>query len=67
MNGLGKEGGCYLIETLRFNSSLIVLDLGSNRIPDDIAPVIARVLPNNKALQTLKVDSVTIINNFLNF
>lgn len=55
MNGVGKDGGSSLIECLRLNSTLTILDLGANRIPDDIAPVIARVLPNNKALHTLKV------------
>lgn len=55
MNGVGKEGGSSLIECLRLNSTLTILDIGANRIPDDIAPVIARVLPSNKALHTLKV------------
>lgn len=55
MNGVGKEGGSSLIECLRLNLTLTILDIGANRIPDDIAPVIARVLPSNKALHTLKV------------
>ena len=55
MNGFERAGGMAVIEMLRSNSSLTEVDLSANRINDDIAEVFARVVPNNKAIQTIKV------------
>lgn len=55
MNGVGKEGGFFLIECFCFNLILIILDIGVNRILDDIVFVIVRVLFSNKVFYILKV------------
>jgi len=54
-NGFGYEGSLAVGELLRKNSTLIELDLSSNRINWQAVQFIAKGLSNNTTLEKIKV------------
>ncbi|CAG9467239.1 unnamed protein product [Pedinophyceae sp. YPF-701] len=55
--GLGDEGGAYLLESLAFNRTCVALDASSNMLGEKAVVALCEALRNNKKLATLNLSS----------
>lgn len=54
-NGFGNEGALALGEALKFNTTLVHLNLNNNRITNEGVGMLSRGLEHNDTLQILQV------------
>lgn len=54
-NGFGNEGALALGEALKFNNTLVHLNLNNNRITNEGVGMLSRGLEHNDTLQILQV------------
>jgi Ran GTPase-activating protein (RanGAP) involved in mRNA processing and transport len=62
-NNITAKGVKHLCEALKFNTNLILLDLGGNQILDQGANLIAEMLYHNKTLNELKLNDNIIVES----
>lgn len=59
-NGFGNEGALALGEALKFNNTLVRLNLNNNRITNEGVGMLCRGLEHNDTLEILQVEAVEV-------